>query len=205
MLWSSRAWYVPTCRPESHKGRDTIKTLPLVLVLVLVLVLISQTPALAQGPAADDAGLAARMNRLEAETDTLRNELQWLRENPVRLPAIEATPASAANNLAPADGGGDYFTLAELQAEMKKHAWTKGDFRIVPYGFLWGNMVYSSARTTPGSYTLYVPSATLQPDNKFVVDARIRGWASTSPVRGFPSLTTPKAAARWKSTSKTAC
>jgi hypothetical protein len=33
-------------------------------------------------------------------------------------------------------------------------------------------MVYSSARTTPGSYTLYVPSATFQPESEFVVDAR---------------------------------
>ena len=131
------------------------------LPIALGILLIGQLPAAAQGPALDEAGVAARLNRLEAETDALRNELQWLRENPVRLPAVEATPASSSNNLAPAAGDGDYFTLAELQAEMKKLAWKKGDFSIVPYGFLWGNMVYASARTTPGSYTLYVPSATL--------------------------------------------
>ena len=43
----------------------------------------------------------------------------------------------------------DYFTLDELRGEMKKLAWTKGDFSIVPYGYLWGNTVYSTERTSP--------------------------------------------------------
>ena len=42
---------------------------------------------------------------------------------------------------------------------MKDAAWTKGDFKIVPYGILWGNTAYETERTSPGVYTLFVPSA----------------------------------------------
>ena len=55
---------------------------------------------------------------------------------------------------------------------MKKFAWKKGDFSIVPYGILWGNMVYSTERTYPGSYTLYVFSESTGPESEFIVDAR---------------------------------
>ena len=55
---------------------------------------------------------------------------------------------------------------------MKKLAWKKGDFTITPYGYLWGNTVYSTERTSPGSYTLYVQSASTIPEDEFIVDAR---------------------------------
>jgi hypothetical protein len=59
---------------------------------------------------------------------------------------------------------------------MRKLAWTKGDFTIVPYGYLWGNTVYSTERTSPGSYTLYAlsPSASAGnvPQSECIVDAR---------------------------------
>ena len=104
------------------------------------------------------------MNQLEAETQSLRAEVQWMREHPVRLPTVEATPtgmavAPAAPAVRRGRATGNYFTLDELRGEMKKLAWTKGDFSIVPYGYLWGNAVYSTERTSPGSYTLYVLSA----------------------------------------------
>ena len=35
--------------------------------------------------------LTQRLQRLETETQALRTELQWLRENPVRLPEVTAT------------------------------------------------------------------------------------------------------------------
>jgi hypothetical protein len=50
------------------------------------------------------------------------------------------------------------FTLDELRAEMKKLTWTKGDFRIVPYGILWFNMALETQRTNNGDYTLYAYS-----------------------------------------------
>lgn len=117
--------------------------------------------------------LTARLNQLEAETQTLRAEVEWLREHPVRLPAVEATPAGMSSSamMVPADEG-DYFTLDQIRAEMKKYAWRKGDFGIVPYGILWGNMAYNSQRTVPGSYTLFVKSADEDPEGEFIVDAR---------------------------------
>ena len=106
-------------------------------------------------------------------------------EQPLRLPAAEesagtmgpivsaANSGSSTSGAAPAQAAeGDYFTLPELQEEMKKLVWTKGDFKIVPYGFLWGNMVYAAGRTVPGSYTLYVPPASTQGEDEFVIDAR---------------------------------
>ena len=42
---------------------------------------------------------------------------------------------------------------------MTKFSWKKGDFTITPYGWLWGNTVYSTERTSPGTYTLFVQSA----------------------------------------------
>jgi hypothetical protein len=75
----------------------------------------------------------------------------------------------------------EYYTLEELKAEMKKAAWTKGNLRIVPYGYLWANMVYATQKTFPGSYTLYVPSADTVADDEFVVDARSISTASSSP------------------------
>jgi hypothetical protein len=65
-----------------------------------------------------------------------------------------------------------YFTLDELKAEMRKLAWTKGDFTIVPYGTLWGSMAYESQRTSPGDYTFYVTSPTTDSGDAFHVDAR---------------------------------
>lgn len=144
---------------------------------VMLLVLCISTTSWAQAPSPPYLGhpddLAARLNQLETETQTLRAEVQWLREHPVRLPAVDATSAGMSSTMAPPDADdGEYFTLEELRGEMKKLAWTKGDFRIVPYGIIWGNMVYSTQRTTPGPYTLFVHSASRSNESEFIVDAR---------------------------------
>jgi len=133
--------------------------------------LFAQVPA--SLPPAPPADVVSRLGQLEAETQALRTEVQWLREHPVRLPAADATSTGMALALANPDASqGDYVTREELPSEIKKFAWKKGDFTITPYGFLWGNMVYSNERTSPGSYTLFVQSATLQPESEFIVDAR---------------------------------
>ena len=36
------------------------------------------------------------------------------------------------------------------------HSWRVGDFRVVPYGFFWADMVYGSRRTNTGAFTLWV-------------------------------------------------
>jgi hypothetical protein len=128
------------------------------------------------------SNVADRMARLEAETQALREELQRLREQTVRLPSVEATPASmaGANDVpavpvaapAPPPAQDAYLTMDEVRGEMKKFSWKKGDFTITPYGWIWGNSVYSSQRTSPGSYTLFVTSPSVDKDNEFIVDAR---------------------------------
>ena len=128
-------------------------------------------------PPTPSADVVARLNQLESETQTLRTEVEWLRENPVRLPGTSVTPTGMASNADistsdPQAVQGDYFTLEELKGEMKKFAWTKGDFTITPYGILWPNMVYSTERTNSGTYTLYVLSASTGPEHEFIVDAR---------------------------------
>ena len=83
-----------------------------------------------------------------------------------------ATEAAYAPQPMPPADQGDYYTMDELRGEMKKLAWKKGDFTITPYGYLWGNTVYSTERTSPGSYTLFVQSASTTPESEFIVDAR---------------------------------
>jgi hypothetical protein len=127
-------------------------------------------PAAAPSEQPSAAALAAKLEQLEAETNALRSEVKRLKEQPARLPTVEATPV--ATPPAPPPAADEYFTLDELRGEMKKLAWTKGDFSIVPYGFLWGNMVYSSQQTVAGSYTLYVRSASTTDEGEFIVDGR---------------------------------
>jgi hypothetical protein len=139
-----------------------------------------------------EADAAARLRRLEAETEALRAEVEWLRAHPVRLPSVEAASEAVVDSrlrgndesqrelLAPEAAPAEpaytldepAYTLDELKTEMKKLAWTKGDFRIVPYGVLWADMVYATSRTNPGSYTLYVFSADEHGENAFAIDAR---------------------------------
>jgi hypothetical protein len=117
--------------------------------------------------------MRAEMSRLRSETQSLRAEVEWLRDNPVRLPAVEATPVSTAPAAPPpAAEDEEYFTLDELKSEMKKLAWSKGDFRIVPYGYLWADMFYETERVYPTGYTLWVLSAENNGEDAFVVDAR---------------------------------
>jgi hypothetical protein len=54
--------------------------------------------------------------------------------------------------------GTDYLTREQVQAEVKKSAWTKGNMRIVPYGTLWGDMSYDSQRARTGDYCLWIES-----------------------------------------------
>jgi len=139
---------------------------------VALAVTVSCPVVFAAGPAATGENLAARMGQLERETRALRTELEWLRENPTRLPPIQATPASMSHSALAPPADEQFFTWGELQAEMKRLTFTKGDFRIVPYGALWADMIYQTDRTSPGSYTLFVPSREVEGENAFFVDAR---------------------------------
>lgn len=63
-------------------------------------------------------------------------------------------------------------TLEQVREEAKKFAWTKGDYRIVPYGILWFNMAYETQRTVDGDYVLYVYSPDVRDYDAFHVSAR---------------------------------
>ncbi len=139
---------------------------------LLALVGFASYLALAVPVAASDT-LAARTSQLERETQALRSELEWLRQHPTRLPPVETVQASVNySSLAAPQADEEYFTWGELQAEMKRLTFTKGNFRIVPYGAFWADMIYQTDRTYPGAYTLYVPSRETEGENAFIVDAR---------------------------------
>lgn len=113
-----------------------------------------------------------RLQRLEAETQALRDELVRLRSESLRpLPPVTHETASYAVN-APTESEAEYYTMDELRAEMKKLAWTKGDYQIVPYGILWGSTSYESSHSNLGDYSLYVFSASDQGEAAWHVDAK---------------------------------
>ncbi|HYW81025.1 MAG TPA: hypothetical protein VE890_15700 [Thermoguttaceae bacterium] len=71
-----------------------------------------------------------------------------------------------------ADETEDVVSWGEMQAEMRRLAWTTGDFTVVPYGILWGSVAYDTERTNPGPYTLYVHSAEIEGEDGFNIDTR---------------------------------
>ena len=158
---------------------------PLCLLSVVLLLLPSALLAddsapwnvAAAPPLSPPADASQRLSQLEAETQALRAEVQQMRQQATRLPEVGATPAALASAPAAPQAGPpvEYFTLDELREEMKKFSWKKGDFTITPYGYLWGNTVFSTERTAPagGSYTLYAQSAsTSEAQSEFIVDER---------------------------------
>jgi len=56
--------------------------------------------------------------------------------------------------------------------ELDKLMWKKGDFTILPYGIVWANAIYSTQRSFPGSFTLWVESPSRQTGDEFIIDAR---------------------------------
>jgi hypothetical protein len=150
----------------------------ILLTVTAILTVSSSASVLAQMPAPPPMSaseeIVARMNQLEAETQALRAEVQWMREHPVRLPEVSATPVGmeSAPAAIPDPAPTNHATMEQVQSEAKKYSWKKGDFTITPYGWLWSNMVNNSERTNPGSYTLYVLSASTGPESEFIVDAR---------------------------------
>ncbi len=116
-----------------------------------------------------EESVSDRLRRLETEHEALRGELQLLRENPVRLPTVTASMSTASYAPEVQD---EYYSWQELQAEIKRQSWSKGGFRIVPYGFLWANMVYETERSNVGDYTLWVFSPDDQGEDAFHINAR---------------------------------
>ncbi|HUT94259.1 MAG TPA: hypothetical protein VMY37_32670 [Thermoguttaceae bacterium] len=101
---------------------------------------------------------------------------------PLGMPIEAPAPAPEARQMAafapppqlpdPAPNDVEYFTMDELRGEMKELAWTKGDFKIVPYGILWFNMAYETQRSYVGDFTYYVFSPDDHPGDACHVNAR---------------------------------
>jgi hypothetical protein len=84
-----------------------------------------------------------------------------------------AAEASAAEAPPPGTASPGYVTREELQSEVRKMAWRKGDFTVVPYCTIWGSMSYDSQRCKIGDYALWFESPELHPDDPdFNVDAK---------------------------------
>jgi hypothetical protein len=168
------------------------------LVLAIVMVGLGVRPLGAQVSGADDNGLrdpsipppvnagslpaavqagnedfGARMARLEAENRRMQAELLEIQRQQAQRPAASVNPIAlaTAGETQPAvrDAG---VTMPEVQSEVKRSAWSKGDFKVVPYGILWGNSVFSTQRTNVGTTTFFVESPTKQNDDEFIVDGR---------------------------------
>ena len=117
---------------------------------------------------------ANRVQRLEAETAELRAELAILREQrpasqgdltvPVTNEYVDATAA-------PPDEEGLYYG-EDLLKQMRELVWTKGDFKIVPYGNIWGSAAHDTQRVFPGAFVLYVFSEDQFDHDTFVLDTR---------------------------------
>ena len=156
--------------------------------------------------------LPPALSQLEAETQALRAEVQWLREHRFGCPRPTATPtrhgagARRPPDAAP-DQPGDYFTLDELRGEMKKFAWKKGDFTHHALRHISGaTWCIPPNAPRPARYTLFVQSASTAPEERV---HRRRAKHPAGVRRGRPADSVfqlrPRAAARWKSTSRTTC
>jgi hypothetical protein len=122
-------------------------------------------PAAPVSPAADDPAyptLVAPSSAYGATAETAPSGAPTT--PPAPAPAPGAAPAAAPPEA--------FYSMDELKTEMRKLVWTKGDFKIVPYGILWGNSVYETARTQPGDYTFYVLPERANTNEQVHVDGR---------------------------------
>lgn len=118
-------------------------------------------------PAAVPAGneeWGARLARLEADNRRMQTDNQRMETELLALQGQTAQP--------PLTAGDEDVTMPQVQSEVRKLMWSKGDYRVVPYGILWGNSVYSTQRTNVGTTTFFVESPTKQNDDEFIADGR---------------------------------
>jgi len=65
-----------------------------------------------------------------------------------------------------------YYTHDELRGEFKKLTWTKGEFKVTPYGYFACSAIYETEKSVTGEYTLYVLSPDVQGEDAFYVDPK---------------------------------
>jgi hypothetical protein len=92
----------------------------------------------------------------------------------VESPAVQPVFQEAYNDLSFEsyyDSSGDVVPH-ELKGEVGEPAWTKDGFKIIPYGSLWGSVLYTTRRTFPGPYTLFVLPLNEEGEPDFFLDTR---------------------------------
>jgi len=127
------------------------------LGLGLIVALLTTLGARAQGPLEFPAALSSDSLPSPAPSDALPSQMEPLPVNP-----------PAANNA----GDVEFYTLDELKAEMKRVAWTRGDYTFAPYGILWVNMEVETGRTSPGNFPFYVQRPRASGNDNTFIDAR---------------------------------
>ena len=105
--------------------------------------------------------------------DSPQTSQNWPHVLPVGAPATTYVAGNSSTPASDSDGSASSeITLEQVREEARKWAWTKGDFKIVPYGILWFNMAYETQRTVDGDYALYVYSPDVRDYDAFHVNAR---------------------------------
>ena len=113
-------------------------------------------------------GAGDELDRLPVANGTILE--QALSVDTFVRPTDYVPDADAAADAVPDEA--QFYTIDELRDEMKKLAWVKGDYKIVPYGVIWGSAIYATRRTFPGFFVLFVQSPTVEGENDFEIDTR---------------------------------
>ncbi len=106
---------------------------------------------------------------LQVETTTGLTDLQASENRvPGSLP-LEVEDADVADaSVAPVS----YEVFAGDDAGLKPLNCDVGSCTVTPYGILWGDMIFSTSRTYPGHFILWIPSEEDQGEEAFVMDVR---------------------------------
>lgn len=92
-------------------------------------------------------------------------------------PAVAPQPGPIGSQPPPSTAFPDVISVEELAAALPPapaapDPWTIGDYKIVPYGALWADMIYATERTNPGAFTLFALSPETEGESVFTIDAR---------------------------------
>ena len=60
----------------------------------------------------------------------------------------------------------------DIGPSLTEFAWGREGLKVVPYAAFWADMIYSTARTSPGAFTVFVFSREDQGEAAFTIDAR---------------------------------
>ncbi len=107
------------------------------------------------GSTADFGPAVYRADAIPTATDTSMSTLPYA-----------AVPASAAQPFEE-----EYVLISPAQLKALE-PWRIGEYKVVPYGVLWADMIYATERTFPGAYALWIPSPQTEGEPDFTIDAR---------------------------------